>query len=231
MIAPELVLVDGYNVLLALAGIERADPDRFELATARTRLVECLGEWAALKEAEVIVAWDGRSGLPGNLGPPVKRVRVVFLEPPAEADDWIVAEARRSAEERRPAVVVTRDRELISRLPRAVRSFPISELAADLSALSAPTLRQVPEAAAVWDTIPASAAPVDTSRLPRRRRPASKTPAAAPPPPPAAAPPARATGTAPPPAEPSASPKTEAARRRDERRRRWERAQKRKQRR
>ena len=168
------LIVDGYNLLLALAARERVDPTPSELHAARGELRALLAEWSALRGADVVLVWDGRA--PNDRTPVPAGVRELHAEPPAEADDLVVREAERIVLERRDAQVATRDRGLLARLPRAARAASFDELAADLEALRAepmaaphlhgPTNARRP---AVAGAPAGEAPPIDTARLPRRR--------------------------------------------------------------
>ncbi|HNX19854.1 MAG TPA: NYN domain-containing protein [Acidobacteriota bacterium] len=129
------LIVDGYNLLLALAARERVDPTPAELRAARGELRALLAEWSALRGADVVLVWDGRA--PHDRTPAPAGVRELHAEPPAEADDLVVRETERIILERRDAQVATRDRGLLARLPRAARAASFDELAADLEALRA----------------------------------------------------------------------------------------------
>ena len=168
------LIVDGYNLLLALAARERVDPTPAELHAARGELRALLAEWSALRGADVVLVWDGRA--PNDRTPAPAGVRELHAEPPAEADDLVVRETERIILERRDAQVATRDRGLLARLPRAARAASFDELAADLEALRAepmaaphlhgPTNARRP---AVAGAPAGEAPPIDTARLPRRR--------------------------------------------------------------
>ena len=129
------LIVDGYNLLLALAARERVDPTPAELRAARAELRALLAEWGALRGADVVLVWDGRA--PNDRTPAPEGLRELHAEPPAEADDVVVREAERIVLARRDALVATRDRGLLARLPRAARAASFDELAADLEALRA----------------------------------------------------------------------------------------------
>ena len=168
------LIVDGYNLLLALAARERVDPTPAELHAARGELRALLAEWSALRGADVVLVWDGRA--PNDRTPAPAGVRELHAEPPAEADDLVVRETERIILERRDAQVATRDRGLLARRPRAARAASFDELAADLEALRAepmaaphlhgPTNARRP---AVAGAPAGEAPPIDTARLPRRR--------------------------------------------------------------
>lgn len=167
-----VLIVDGFNLLLALVEREGATLERGEMGAAQERLLDLLETWAEARETGVVLVWDGapRRGREHRGRP---RVRVVFVDPPAEADDWIVIEADRLCEHRTPVRVVTRDRGLRSRLHSAARIAPLDSLVADLYAVIRDPLRApfIGGAEAELVEIPASEGPVDTRRLPRRHRP------------------------------------------------------------
>ncbi len=182
--AVPIVLVDGYNVLLALAAREGFLPDERGMPEARSKLSGLLAEWGAARGFIVVVAWDGAARPPSARPADQPGVRQVFLTPPAEADDWIVEEARRLTGAGREALVATRDQGLLSRLARLARPIDLKELAADLDALvqgpiSAPHIG----GAAPGERPPASEGPVDTGRLPRRRGAGRREPEPGSPPP------------------------------------------------
>lgn len=204
------LLVDGWNLLLALLEREGAEPT----PAARDRLTELLETWAVARRRRVALVWDGaRSGTaPGG-----SRVRVVHVEPPAEADDWIVLEARRLAAGGVPPEVATRDRGLARRLPEAVRLYPFGDLVADLEALvSEPLTAPHVTGPAVSAELPVGRGPVDPRSLPRRRALLAGTSAVGQ---------KRALASPEPPSEREARARAAARRRREERRQRWERAQ------
>lgn len=165
------ILIDGYNLLLALARRERVRDVDSQLADARSRLIDLLSKWSDLREQDVTVVWDGYGSAPASLS---RRLRVVFVEPPAEADDWIVLEARDMAGRGEPPEVVTRDRGLLDRLPEECESLPIDSIEHDLRAIEGDPVSgshvsghiPLPEKNG-WLNQPADE--IDTARLPRRR--------------------------------------------------------------
>ncbi|MFN7965784.1 MAG: hypothetical protein U0V87_08880 [Acidobacteriota bacterium] len=130
------VLVDGHNLLLSLARLEDVPDSMLDLRQGERDLAAILAEWGALRERSVTIAWDGRAALPDVAG-----VRQIRLSPPAEADDFLVQEAHRLRREGVVATVVSRDRELLSRLPVGTLHLPMEQLADDLQALLADPLR------------------------------------------------------------------------------------------
>ncbi len=166
-----VLIVDGYNILLTLAEREGARMEESQLFEAQRQLIEVLDEWASARGIQAVIAWDGRATAPDR---PRSRtnVRVVFVDPPAEADDWIVGEAARLARENHTFLVATLDQGLLARLPKASRRLELKQLAADLHAiLSRPLRAPHVHGPDDLDFLPVSSEPVDTSRLPRRRQP------------------------------------------------------------
>jgi hypothetical protein len=233
--AAGLLVIDGYNVLLGLTEPEGPALAGAELPRARARLIELLTDWSEARERDVVVVWDGRTGPWRETPPPSSRLRNVWVEPPAEADDFVVHEAEAALRTRRVPLVVTRDKDLRRRLPAGSRSFPLKTLRDDLAALAGGPLSLAHVTGVALDELPASPGPVDPARLPRRRRRSSPPQAASdePPRPPAgsatgcppARPPARPATPRPPAGPPRIEPDREA------KRRRWERAQERRRRR
>jgi hypothetical protein len=172
------IVIDGYNLLLALARRERVRDVDAQLVDARSRLVELLSKWSDLRERDVTVVWDGYGSAPADLS---KRLRVVFVEPPAEADDWIVLEARDMAGRGQPPEVVTRDRGLLERLPAGCESLPLDSIEHDLRAIEGGPVSgshvsghiSLPEEDG-WLVQPADE--IDTRRLPRRRSASARPP-------------------------------------------------------
>lgn len=130
------MLVDGHNLLLSLARRDGVPDILFDVRQGERDLAELLAEWGALRERSVTIAWDGHSPLPDVPG-----VRQLRLSPPAEADDFLVQEAHRLRREGMSATVVSRDRELLSRLPVGTQHLPLEQLADDLQALLADPVR------------------------------------------------------------------------------------------
>lgn len=176
MASPELkdattVVVDGYNLLLDLADEALVSEER-DRDVARERLGDALEEWARLRSCHVVLVWDGRGRGDGRHRAPRERVREVYVAA-AEADDFIVEEVRRLRDEGRRPGVVTRDRELLGRLPKSTVKLGHEQVGSDLRALAADPLR-APKLLAEHgaDEIPASPPEdVDPAALPRRRRP------------------------------------------------------------
>lgn len=167
-----VLLVDGYNLLLAFYRREGVPEHEIDLDDGRARLEERLCEWAAMRGHAVVLVWDGHR-LPRPRGAPEAGITVSWAEPPSEADDRIVALAEQYVRERREASVVTHDRGLRRRLPPEVRTEGFESLVDDLEALVAGPVTAAFLGRRRRDDpwLPASSGPVDTSRLPRRRRP------------------------------------------------------------
>ncbi|MDH3284054.1 MAG: NYN domain-containing protein [Acidobacteriota bacterium] len=164
------ILVDGYNLLIDLARRERVRDLGERLPRLRHRLLELLSDYAEHGDESVVVVWDGHGAAPTGLS---GRLRVVFVEPPAEADDFIVTEAKARAARGLKSRVVTRDRGLLRRLPAGCETLPIKRLAEDLLALASGPVsaRHVtgPRDDEAENWVPATEGPLDLSRLPRRR--------------------------------------------------------------
>ncbi len=165
-----MLLVDGYNLLLAVCERERVPEHELDLVGGRARLEGLLAEWAELRGREVVLVWDGRR-VPRPWASASRRITVAWAEPPTEADDRIVALAAQYVQERREVRVVSRDRGLLRRLPDSAMPDRIEALIDDLDALVADPLGAPFLGRRTGDDplVPASAEPVDTSRLPRRR--------------------------------------------------------------
>ena len=215
---PATLLVDGWNILLGLLHRERTDPDRTDLRRAGLRITLLLDQWAALRGRDVVVAWDGET--PRELAAGRGAVRSVFLTPPAEADDWIVEEARRLTGEGCAVAVATADRGLIRRLPRSAELLSPAELAADLEALaggpvSAPHVGDPSDA-----LVPVGGEAIDTRRLPRRHASVTGTLPGPPAHPHLAAPSSLDRASTPPDSASAAAARAAAARRKEQRRKR-----------
>ncbi len=86
---PDVVLVDGYNLLHA---IPRFAPRGAELAPARAELERWLADAAARRAVpEVVLVWDGDAGLPADGPKPHRPLRVVFTPAGETADDRILS--------------------------------------------------------------------------------------------------------------------------------------------
>lgn len=166
-----VVLVDGYNILLALSGLERSRDPHPRLGELRGKLEDLLAAWAEARGAQVVLIWDGRRGPARRVYPPHPLLRIGWADPPAEADDLIVLEANNLARTGTAFGVATRDQGLLSRLPPEARRLRLDDLANDLEALAGGPLSgaHIGGQAGLTEADLASR-PADTSRLPRRRR-------------------------------------------------------------
>lgn len=167
-----LLLVDGHNVLLTLAARDGVPDSFLDLRGGERELVALLEEWARLRVARVVIAWDGRA----SQSQPGERVREVRLEPPAEADDFLVLEAHRARREGLVPTVVSRDRGLLARLPAGSKHMSLTALVDDLEALLADPIRapHVRALDADWQALERH--PADP-RYPRRQTIADPAPA------------------------------------------------------
>ncbi|MGH7573411.1 MAG: NYN domain-containing protein [Gemmatimonadota bacterium] len=83
---PEAVLVDGYNVLHAIA---RFAPRGGDLAVARAAFERWLAQAAARQRvAESVIVWDGRRG--SRSATRRSRLTVLYTEPSSTADERIL---------------------------------------------------------------------------------------------------------------------------------------------
>ncbi len=116
MADPRLI-VDGYNLIHALPELARLiDTD---LLRARDRLVAHLSEFAAVRNIEVTVVFDGRGPQFVPHDPSrVAGVEVVFSRPPHDADQTIIALLRRNTRPR-SVTIVTSD----ASLARSARDY------------------------------------------------------------------------------------------------------------
>ena len=108
-----MIVIDGYNLLYALHGIEHDMPIK-DLQNARTELHEMLSRFFNITSEHLLVVYDARSG---NSQPSEERagLRVVYAPANASADDYIVRFVQKS---KRPThiTVVTSDKGLAERL-------------------------------------------------------------------------------------------------------------------
>lgn len=121
-------IVDGHNLVLNVPELTRLYNFESKKA-ARDAAENRLAELARLSPNSVQLVFDGDAfpgGHPGS-GESV-RFSVRFVDPPAEADDWIVRLARQEADAGRPVAVATSDRGLLARL---AGSPPIHRMAVD----------------------------------------------------------------------------------------------------
>ena len=118
--AVKLYLVDGHNLIFRSRALWEVLHYEGKSAS-REEAERMILRWARRAgERRVLLVYDGKTfpgGHPGNRDEGPLRVR--FTDPPAEADDRIVYEARREGERRGMVVVVTGDRALAAEARRA----------------------------------------------------------------------------------------------------------------
>ncbi|MFN0152065.1 MAG: NYN domain-containing protein [bacterium] len=121
-------IVDGHNLVLNVPELTRLY--NFESKKAARDAAETrLAELASVSPNAVQLVFDGDvfpGGQPGR-GESGK-LSVCFVDPPAEADDWIVQLARQESDAGQPVAVATSDRGLLARL---AGSQPIHRMAVD----------------------------------------------------------------------------------------------------
>ncbi len=121
-------IVDGHNLVLNVPELTRLynfESKKAARDAAETRLAELAG----VSPNSVQLVFDGDvfpGGQPGR-GENGK-LSVCFVDPPAEADDWIVQLARQESDAGKPVAVATSDRGLLARL---AGSQPIHRMAVD----------------------------------------------------------------------------------------------------
>jgi predicted RNA-binding protein with PIN domain len=117
------ILVDGYNLIWAIRGIEGRAGEHFDPADESKRLVDFMGAYAGASGERVVIVFDGdrppgfaRGGLP-------RGVRVAYSGPDRKADDVIV-EMAAGGGPGGPVTVVSSDREIKDRV-RAAGAEPV----------------------------------------------------------------------------------------------------------
>jgi len=119
-------IVDGHNAIFALPELA-ALQEAGQGAEARARLEALLLPFASRLRENLVVVYDGnrRAGGSAAQGP---LLRVLFSEPPDEADDWIVDLARAAVRRGRAVTVVSNDRSsLAPRLPAETLVLAVEE--------------------------------------------------------------------------------------------------------
>jgi predicted RNA-binding protein with PIN domain len=109
-------IVDGHNLVLNVPELTRLYNDESKKA-ARDAAIRRLVDLSASAREKVRLVFDGEkfpAGQPG--GAEMGGLSVQFVDPPAEADDWIVRLARQEADKGSPVAVATSDRGLLARL-------------------------------------------------------------------------------------------------------------------
>ncbi|HUS58006.1 MAG TPA: NYN domain-containing protein [Planctomycetota bacterium] len=104
-----MIVIDGYNFLHALRGLEHRQPIR-DLEAARVELHERLSRFQNITEEQVRVIYDARSGK-HTPDQEQAHVQIVYAPPNISADDYIVRMVKVSKQPGR-ITVITSDREL-----------------------------------------------------------------------------------------------------------------------
>lgn len=113
-------IVDGHNLVLNVPELSRLYNQESKKA-AREAAERRLADLARLCPEGLQLVFDGQTFAEKQPGGRVAGpFTVTFVDPPAEADDWIVQLARQAAEAGRPAAISTSDRGLLARLPGGV---------------------------------------------------------------------------------------------------------------
>lgn len=123
-----LWIVDGHNLVLNVPELTRLYNQQSKKA-ARDAAERRLADLASSSPQAVHLVFDGQhfpGGQPG--GGSLGRLFVRFVDPPAEADDWIVQLARQEADGGTLVAVATSDRGILARL---AGSPPIHRMAVD----------------------------------------------------------------------------------------------------
>ncbi|NQT19847.1 MAG: NYN domain-containing protein [Planctomycetes bacterium] len=111
-----MLVIDGYNFLYAVFGLERSLPIK-DYEAARNRLHEYLSRYQNITHRQVIVVYDAR-GAAQRPNETFAGIHIICAPPRSNADDYIVKCVQNSP---RPArlTVVTTDRELGERVKTA----------------------------------------------------------------------------------------------------------------
>ena len=108
-----MILIDGYNFLYAMRGIEHDMPIK-DLQGARTELHEMLSRFHNITSEHLRVIYDARSGSP-QPNEETAGITVVYAPANVSADDYIVRFVKKSQRPTRISVV-TSDKGLAERL-------------------------------------------------------------------------------------------------------------------
>ncbi len=115
-----LWIVDGHNLVLNVPELSRLFNQESKKA-AREAAESRLAEFAGHCVEGLQLVFDGQSYPEKQPGGRVEgALAVTFIDPPAEADDWIVQIARQAADAGKPVAVASSDRGLLARLPGGV---------------------------------------------------------------------------------------------------------------
>ncbi len=134
------VIVDGYNVLLSFAEREGVEFRADDLREGRDALARALDRWAHFVDTTVLLVWDTGRLLEQPAPENTERVKISYVAPPAEADDWIVCETQRRISTGDAVAVVSRDKGLWRRLPREVERVTVDGLFHDFLAMDGDVL-------------------------------------------------------------------------------------------
>jgi len=110
-----MIIVDGYNFIYAMRGIEHRMPID-DLEAARRELHEALVRFQNIADEAVRVVYDARGGEPQHEA--MGSLEIVFAPPNTSADDYIARCVRHSPHPAR-ITVVTSDKELGDRVKAA----------------------------------------------------------------------------------------------------------------
>jgi predicted RNA-binding protein with PIN domain len=121
-------IVDGHNLVLNVPELSRLHSHESKRA-ARDAAEARLAELAKVSPNPVHLIFDG-DAVPGTHPGSGERGGLVvrFVDPPAEADDWIVQLAKQESDAGKPVAVATSDRGLLARLAGGA---PVHRMAVD----------------------------------------------------------------------------------------------------
>jgi len=108
-----MILIDGYNYLHAMRGLEHREPIR-DLEAARSELHELLSRYQNITEDQLRIVYDARCGR-RTPNEEQGHVQIVYAPANATADDYIVRLVKGCKQPGR-IIVVTSDRELAERV-------------------------------------------------------------------------------------------------------------------
>ncbi len=124
-----LWIVDGHNLVLNVPELSRLYHNQSKRA-AREAAERRLADLASGCAERLHLVFDGQTFREGQPGKNVSgNLEVTFIDPPAEADDWIVQLARQEVDAGKPVGVATSDRGLLARLigGAAIRRMAVDE--------------------------------------------------------------------------------------------------------
>ena len=111
-----MLVIDGYNFLYAVFGLEHNLPIK-DFEAARTKLQEYLSRYRHITHRQVTLVYDARGGAQ-RPNEQYAGIQIIYAPPKSNADDYILKTVQNSAQ---PAeiTVVTTDRELTERVRAA----------------------------------------------------------------------------------------------------------------